>query len=248
MKLSEVSSKIKPRTAVRVKGKVNYSHIASKIAGAELERANQYTNYPSKDPYYKIEIEILEPVEKDNIIFNDPSDESEQYLAVYLASRFYTPKKEENQGKKFFSATSKGETIRVFQIGADGKAHPVKLNGNELGKGCNVQLELNFFESKYGVGVGLNAVIIDGEIQVYEGANQLKGFEVANDTISLEPRAAVVNDDIAQAANSNETPVAEVQSEVETSGVEVDPEPVGTTSAPSNAGFDAILAQFKNGN
>lgn len=244
MKLSEVSSKIKPRTAVRVKGKVNYSHIASKISGEELDRANQYTNYPSKDPYYKIEIEICDPVEKNNIIFNDPSDESEQYLAAYLASRFYTSKKEENQGKKFFSATSKGDTIRVFQIGADGKAHPVKLNGNELGKGCSVQLELNFFESKYGVGVGLNAVIIDGDIQVYEGANQLKGFEVANDTISLAPRAAtVVNDDIAQVSNVDETPVAEVQSEVE-----VDPEPVGTSSAPSNAGFDAILAQFKNGN
>lgn len=48
MKLSEVSSRIKPRTRVIMHGRVSFSRIASKIAGEELERANQYTKFPLK--------------------------------------------------------------------------------------------------------------------------------------------------------------------------------------------------------
>lgn len=47
--------------------------------------------------------------------------------------------------------------------------------------------------------------------------------------------------DVATANGVNEeTPVSDVAAEVET-----EPEPVGSSSAPSNNAFDALLAQFK---
>lgn len=244
MKLSEISAKIKPRTKVLIKGIVDFSHIASKIAGEELDRANQYTKFPSKDPYFKMTIQIVEPNYQDALIF-DNNDESETYLAAYLGSRVYESKKDENKGKKYFSAISKGNEIRVYKKDSEGKLHKVELNGNELAQGSAVELELNFFETKFGAGVGLNAVVItDSDIKVYEGADGVKGYETANDTISLPARQArVVNDVAAADGVADETPVSDIASEVE-----VDDAPVGSTSAPSNSTFDNLLAQFKAGN
>lgn len=241
MKLSEISANIKPRTKILVKGQVNFSRIANKIDGDELARANQYTKFPSKDPYYKMTIEIVDATPQDALMF-DKSDTSETYLAAYVGSRFYASKKEENQGRTYFSCISKGQEIRVYQKDADGKLHKVNLNGNELATGVNVELELNFFETKYGAGVGLNAVVIcDKEIKIYEGSYGVKGYEVADDTISLPARP---NRSAADAATADgvkeETPVADGGSTVET-----DPEPVGESAAPSNSAFDALLAQFK---
>lgn len=244
MKLSEISSKIKPRTKVLIKGQVDFSRIANKIAGEELDRANKYTKFPSKDPYFKMTIQVVEPNYQDAIVF-DRADESETYLAAYLGSRIYESKKEENRGKKFFSCISKGQEIRVYKKDEAGKLHKVDLNGNELAPGSNVELELNFFETKFGAGVGLNAVVIcDPEIKVFEGSYGVKGYEVADDTISLPARPVRATADVAAAEGvAEETPVSDVQGEVET-----DPEPVGSSSAPSNTAFDNLLAQFKQNN
>lgn len=244
MKLNEISSKIKNRTTLRVKGKIEYSHIATKIAGEELERANSYTKFPSKDPYYKVSIQVMEPNIQDAFIF-DKGDESATYLAAYLASRVYESKKDENKGKKFLSLISKGNEVRCFKKDADNKLHRVNLNGNELAQGLDVEIEVVFFETKFGAGVGINAVIITAsEIKTYEGSFGVKGYEMADDTISLPARQTAVVNDVASANGvADETPVSDVATEVET-----DEEPVGSTSAPSNESFDALLAQFKNGN
>lgn len=240
MKLSEVSSRIKPRTRVIMHGRVSFSRIASKIAGEELERANQYTKFPSKDPYFKMSVEVDQDVTK--VVDFDKSDESETTLAAYLCSRIYESKKEELRGRKFFSCTSKGAEIRTYKKDAQGKLHKVDLNGNELAEGVNVELELNFFETKFGAGVGLNAVVIcDEEIKVYEGNYGVKGYEVADDTISLPARPTRNVDDVAAASGVEaETPVTDTPS-----AVEEDASPVGESSAPSNSTFDALLAQFK---
>lgn len=241
MKLSEISSKIKPRTKVLVKGQVDFSRIATKIAGEELERANQYTKFPSKDPYFKMTIQVVEPDITKAILF-DAADESETTLAAYLGSRIYESKKEENRGKKFFSCTSKGQEIRVYKKDAQGKLHKVNLNGNELAPGQNIELELNFFETKFGSGVGLNAVVIcDDEIKVYEGNYGVKGYEVAEDSISLPARPTRNVDDVAAANGVEaETPVSDAPP-----AAEEENEPVGSSSAPGNSAFDALLAQFK---
>lgn len=244
MKLSEIASQIKNRTKVIIRGQVDFSHIATKISGEELEKANSFTKYPSKDPYYKMTIQITEPNVQDAFKF-DANDQSETVLAAYLASRVYESKKEENAGKKYFSTTSKGDEIRVYHKSPiDGKLHKVAINGNELAQGSNVELELNFFESKYGAGVGLNAVVVlDDQIKVFEGSNSVKGYEIAEDTISLAPRTNKVVDDVVAASDVAETPVSDVASDVE-----VADEPIGSTAAPSNAAFDNLLAQFKAGN
>lgn len=244
MKLNEISSKIKNRTTLRVKGLIDYSHIATKIAGEELERANSYTKFPSKDPYYKVSILITETDIQKAFIF-DKDDESATYLAAYLASRVYESKKEENKGKKFLSLISKGNEVRTFKKDTDNKLHRVALNGNELAQGLEVEIEVVFFETKYGAGVGINAVIITApEIKTYEGNFGVKGYEMAEDTISLPTRQASVVNDVASATGvAEETPVSDVAADVET-----DDEPVGSTSAPSNESFDALLAQFKSGN
>lgn len=241
MKLSEISGKIKPRTKVLICGQVDFSRIASKIAGEELERANQYTKFPSKDPYFKMTIQVVEPDITKAIKF-DAADESEMTLAAYLGSRVYESKKEENRGKKFFSCTSKGQEIRVYKKDASGKLHKVNLNGNELAQGVSVELELNFFETKFGSGVGLNSVVIcDDEIKVYEGNYGVKGYEVADDSISLPARAVRSVDDVAAASGVEaETPVSDTPNPVEEES-----EPVGTTTAPGNSAFDQLLAQFK---
>ena len=243
MKLSEISSKIKARTRVLVKGAVDFSRIGAKISGEELEKANAFTRFPSKDPYYKMTVVITEPQVEDAILY-DKNDESETYLAAYLASRIYESKKEENRGKKYFSAISKGSEIRVYKKDAAGKLHRVELNGNELAQGSRVELELQYFETKFGAGVGLNAVVIcDDEIRVFEGAFGVKGYELAEDTISLPKRAASVKNDVTNAsAVAEETPVADG------GAVEVDPDPVGETTTPGNSAFDDLLAKFKAGN
>lgn len=244
MKLNEIASQIKNRTTLRLKGVVDYSHIATKIAGEELARANQYTKYPSKDPYYKASIQIVDANIQDAFIY-DKTDNSAVTLAAYLASRVYESKKEENKGKKYISLISKGNEIRVFKKDDDNKLHKVALNGNELAQGVNVEVEVIFFETKFGSGVGINAVIItDKEIKTYEGNLGVKGYEMADDTISLPARQAAVINDVTNATGvTDETPVADGTSEVET-----DEEPIGSTSAPSNESFDALLAQFKAGN
>jgi hypothetical protein len=247
MKLTEVSKDIKNRTKVLVTGVVDYSHIASKIDGDELKRANEYTNYPSKDPYYKMTIQITE-TDYTKAFAYDANDQSELTLAAYLGSKVYQSKKEENQGKNYFSAISKGNEVRVFKKGEDGKAHRVQLNGNELAPGSKVQLELQFFETQYGAGVGLNSVVIlDSEIKVFEGNNSVKGYETADDTISLPKREIKVVEDVVTNSDSNETPVSDATAS-KTQAPEVDENPVGSTTAASNATFDDLLKQFKAGN
>lgn len=243
MKLSEIAGSIKNKTTIRIKGLVDYSHIATKIAGEELARANSYTKYPSKDPYYKMSIQLVEAdVTKAFVI--DDGDDSGKYLAAYLASKVYESKKDENKGKKFLSLTSKGNEIRVYQKDADNKLHKVSLNGNELAQGSSIEIEVIYFETKMGSGVGINAVIIcDKDIKVFEGNMGVKGYELAEDTISLPARQVRAADDVATATGvADETPVGEDES-----GVEVDGDPVGSTSAPSNASFDSLLAAFKAG-
>lgn len=246
IKLQDVSKDIKPRTKVLVEGVVDYSHIASKIDGDELKRANEYTNYPSKDPYYKMTVVITKPDYKDAFEF-DKNDKSELTLAAYLGSKVYQSNKEDKKGINYFSAISKGSEVRVYKLGADGKAHKVELNGNELAQGSKVKLELNFFETQYGAGVGLNSVLIlDDEIKVFEGNNSVKGYDVANDTIALPKREFKVVDDVAAASDANETPVTDTSA---TPGaVEVAEDPIGSTTAESNQTFDDLLAQFKAGN
>ena len=198
----------------------------------------------SKDPYYKLSITIADPNIIDAVIFNK-ADESETNLAAYLGSRVYESKKEENKGKKYLSMISKGNEIRTYKKDAEGKLHKVNLNGNELAQGLEVEVEAIYFETKFGSGVGLNAVIVTSpEIKVFEGSFGVKGYEMADEEISLKPRQTRVVDDVATAGNTaNETPVSDVAAEVET-----EEEPVGSSNAPSNSSFDALLAQFKAGN
>ena len=241
MKLSEL--KIKAKETVRFSGTVDYCHIATKISGEELARANQYTKYPSKDPYYKLTVVIDKPNIADAFIF-DKTNESATNLAAYLGSRVYESKKEENKGKRYLSVISKGSEIRVYKKDEQGKLHKVHLNGNELAQGLAVEVEVIYFETAYGSGVGLNAVIVTApEIKVYEGNLGVKGYEMADEEISLKPRPTRTAEDVATAGNVNEeTPVSDVASEVET-----DDDPVGSSNAPSNNDFDALLKQFKAG-
>lgn len=241
MKLSEISDNIKPRTKILVRGQVTFSRISNKIDGDELERANRFTKFPSKDPYFKMTIEIMDADPKDAVIF-DRADSSETYLAAYVGSRFYASKKEEQKGKTYFTCQSKGSEIRVYKKDDDGKLHKVELNGNELASGVNVELELNYFETKFGAGTGLNAVVIcDKEIKIYEGGAGVKGYEIADDTISLPARPNRVAADVATAAGvTEETPVSDVAAEVE--------EPIGRSTAGDNSTFEALLNQFKAGN
>lgn len=241
MKLSEISDNIKPRTKILIRGQVTFSRISNKIDGDELERANRFTKFPSKDPYFKMTIEIMDADPKDAVIF-DRADSSETYLAAYVGSRFYASKKEEQKGKTYFTCQSKGSEIRVYKKDDDGKLHKVELNGNELASGVNVELELNYFETKFGAGTGLNAVVIcDKEIKIYEGGAGVKGYEIADDTISLPARPNRVAADVATAAGvTEETPVSDVAAEVE--------EPIGRSTAGDNSTFEALLNQFKAGN
>lgn len=241
MKLSEISANIKPRTKILVRGQVTFSRISNKIDGDELERANRFTKFPSKDPYFKMTIEIMDADPKDAVIF-DRADSSETYLAAYVGSRFYASKKEEQKGKTYFTCQSKGSEIRVYKKDDDGKLHKVELNGNELASGVNVELELNYFETKFGAGTGLNAVVIcDKEIKIYEGGAGVKGYEIADDTISLPAHPNRVAADVATAAGvTEETPVSDVAAEVE--------EPIGRSTAGDNSTFEALLNQFKAGN
>lgn len=241
MKLSEISANIKPRTKILVRGQVSFSRIANKIDGEELARANTFTKFPSKDPYFKMTIEITDPNPTDALIF-DKADESETYLAAYVGSRFYASKKEDAKGKTFFACQSKGTEIHVYQKDAEGKLHKVALNGNELATGVNVELELNFFETKFGAGTGLNAVVIcDKDIKVYEGSYGVKGYEVADDAvISLPAKPSRNAADVATAEGiADETPVSDVAPAVDEDAA------VGSTTAPSNSAFEQLLAQFK---
>lgn len=241
MKLSEISANIKPRTKILVRGQVTFSRISNKIDGDELERANKFTKFPSKDPYFKMTIEIMDADPKDAVIF-DRADSSETYLAAYVGSRFYASKKEEQKGKTYFTCQSKGSEIRVYKKDDEGKLHKVELNGNELATGVNVELELNYFETKFGAGTGLNAVVIcDKDIKIYEGGAGVKGYEIADDTISLPARPNRVAADVATATGvTEETPVSDVAAEVE--------EPIGRSTAGDNSTFEALLSQFKAGN
>ena len=243
MALDQYKDKIKARTTVLIDGLVDFSAIENKISGAALERANQFTRFPSKDPYYKLTLVLKDPDPKNAIKF-DPNNESEVYLGAYIASRVYESKKAENAGKKYLSLTSKGSEIRVFKKDADNKLHRVQLNGNELAQGLEVQAEVVFFETKFGAGVGLNSVIITApEIKTYESNAGVKGYDMADDVISLPSRKGSPVADVTTATGvADEMPISDGTSEVS-----IDEEPVGSTSAPSNSSFDSLLAQFKAG-
>ena len=232
--------KIKNKTKVKVAGKVDYCHIATKIDGDELKRANQYTQYPSKDPYYKITLTVSGP---DAFIF-DKNDESAVKLAAFLASKkIYQSKKEEKKGINYFTATSKGNEIRVYKEVADGEIKKVNLNNNELGKGCEVEIELNYFEASNGPGIGLNAVVIKGDIIKFEGNTGVEGYKQTEGSIDLEPRTAVMNDAGDAADESMPDDVAPAE---DAKDIEVDEAPIGSTSSANDEAFAAILQQFKS--
>lgn len=76
---------------------------------------------------------------------------------------------------------------------------------------------------------------------MYEGNFGVKGYDVADDSISLPARPTRAVDDAATANGVEaETPVSDVPPAVEEEG-----DPVGESTAPGNSAFDALLAQFK---
>lgn len=230
-------------TQVGIKGVVSYSHIATKLEGKALELANQNTKFPSAEGYFTMSIEVTADPAMKALHITDVQDNSQVELAKYCYDHIYASKKAENTGKKFFRANSKAPTPpRVFKKDVEGKLQEIKLNGNELAAGTNVELIMNYFTTKFNPGVGLNAVIIeDAEIKLFTpSAPAIKGYEMSS--------APAIEMDRAQAA-----PAAPSATDVATNAVG-DEDPVqeeaftpiaDTTDKPDeDASFAASLAKF----
>lgn len=248
IKLQAVADQIEAKTKIFIKGVMDYSHIATKLDAKELAEANKYTKYAQTEGYYKATIKVASGLEDESkfdsrsVLEFDPSNKSELTLAAYVGSRIYPSKKEENKGNLYYSAISKGSEIRVYKEDAQGVLHRVNLNGNELGPN-NVKLELNFFRTSKGCGVGINSIVIlDDEIKVYENTASVKGYDKEmGDSIDLPKRVRTVDDTVPENDEPEEEPVATAEKKP----VEVEDAPIGESAAANNDVFEALLNKFK---
>ena len=153
---------IPPRLTALVKGTVAYSHIRSLISGEALAKkiaeakARSNRAKPKEVPHFSITLN------NPSILVQDPT--APNMLEVAISQRFYTTK----NGVHSVGFDIAGRYCWPIAVKdpATGQYNEIEPEG-ELAQGLEIILVMNSYSSSHGNGVGVNKVLVPGEIKYY---------------------------------------------------------------------------------
>lgn len=153
---------VPPRLTALVKGTVAYSHIRSLISGEALAKkiaeakARSKNAKPKEVPHFSITLS------NPSILVQDPK--APNMLEVAISQRFYTTK----NGIHSVGFDIAGQYCWPIAVKdpVTGQYNEIEPEG-ELAQGLEVILVMNSYSSSHGNGVGVNKVLVPGEIKYY---------------------------------------------------------------------------------
>ena len=153
---------VPPRLTALVKGTVAYSHIRSLISGEALAKkiaeakARSNRAKPKEVPHFSITLS------NPSILVQDPT--APNMLEVAISQRFYTTK----NGVHSVSFDIAGQYCWPIAVKdpVTGQYNEIEPEG-ELAQGLEVILVMNSYSNSHGNGVGVNKVLVPGEIRYY---------------------------------------------------------------------------------
>lgn len=153
---------VPPRLTALVKGTVAYSHIRSLISGEALAKkiaeakAKSNRAKPKEVPHFSITLS------NPSILVQDPK--APNMLEVAISQRFYTTK----NGVHSVGFDIAGQYCWPIAVKdpVTGQYNEIEPEG-ELAQGLEVILVMNSYSSSHGNGVGVNKVLVPGEIRYY---------------------------------------------------------------------------------
>ena len=153
---------VPPRLTALVKGTVAYSHIRSLISGEALAKkiaeakARSNRAKPKEVPHFSITLS------NPSILVQDPT--TPNMLEVAISQRFYTTK----NGVHSVGFDIAGQYCWPIAVKdpVTGQYNEIEPEG-ELAQGLEVILVMNSYSSSHGNGVGVNKVLVPGEIKYY---------------------------------------------------------------------------------
>ena len=153
---------VPPRLTALVKGTVAYSHIRSLISGEALAKkiaeakARSKNAKPKEVPHFSITLS------NPSILVQDPK--APNMLEVAISQRFYTTK----NGVHSVGFDIAGQYCWPIAVKdpVTGQYNEIEPEG-ELAQGLEIILVMNSYSSSHGNGVGVNKVLVPGEIKYY---------------------------------------------------------------------------------
>lgn len=153
---------VPPRLTALVKGTVAYSHIRSLISGEALAKkiaeakARSNRAKPKEVPHFSITLS------NPSILVQDPT--APNMLEVAISQRFYTTK----NGVHSVGFDIAGQYCWPIAVKdpITGQYNEIEPEG-ELAQGLEVILVMNSYSNSHGNGVGVNKVLVPGEIRYY---------------------------------------------------------------------------------
>ena len=153
---------VPPRLTALVKGTVAYSHIRSLISGEALAKkiaeakARSNRAKPKEVPHFSITLS------NPSILVQDPT--APNMLEVAISQRFYTTK----NGVHSVGFDIAGQYCWPIAVKdpVTGQYNEIEPEG-ELAQGLEVILVMTSYSSSHGNGVGVNKVLVPGEIKYY---------------------------------------------------------------------------------
>ncbi len=177
------------KSVFMVDGKVTYSHVTTKIDGAELFEANRHTKFPSTKPYTSISISNA------RIRYKNPKAPNivESQIAP---AKLYVSRAHPEYGT-CGTFLNKGEKLPAIYVlnPATGAYDRVMPNG-ELATGLNVSLVITVFKSNGNANLGfaVDQILVNEPIRYYQpaGVNDLSDYGIVlNDTQSMQDFSAM---------------------------------------------------------
>lgn len=193
------ASSLKEGTQVFIKGRVNYSRIASFITGTERENRNRDRLHPIEFDYTSLTLSHPE------IIYGNPQQKANEEL--FLEQRIFVGKKRPEEGPKFSIDNKSNRLPQVWvpSTNADGTYEQLEGLEGELDAGLNVIILIEFYKPRTQVNRGsrLNAVFLQEPIRYYTpgyNADKLAALGIVlnappKDTIQLVPNEVAAGQD-----------------------------------------------------
>lgn len=217
------ADQITPGVNIILRGKVDFSNIATVITGEELIKKNQQRERNNLSP---IEADSYTSISIRDAVVQQQDPNQMSLEEFYINERLYRPKADgkpnAREGEPFYTVINRGDRLpsTAWVDPVTNKATPLVLP-HELAKGVEVILILNVFKTKRNNrGIGLNSVFIMGEPEYYiPGAVNVDADVLSHLGITMdsqEAAAPVATANPALAANTevrdgHALPAAELQ-------------------------------------
>lgn len=202
---------IEPGTTVYIDGIVDYSRIASRIEGAELEADNakkiSRRMQPVDKPHTRLTVRSATVAYEKGI--DAAGNPIEPTLAEqFIAEKLYQSTLHPNKGLCYtgMNKTKNLPEIYCRENSASKMLEPVEV-GNEIAVGTKVTLAMRFFATNQNNGVSLDAVIVNQKPVPFSNNGSIMASALAARGFQVVPASAETAD--AMRAQLNSTPAPE---------------------------------------